>query len=64
MASKRPEKDEKVCYNCKYMFWGVGVGQGVRCWHPEHREENDKLMVIPHLRYSCDLFAWKENQTQ
>ena len=29
-------KDYVCCYNCSYMQWLVGIGQGVRCAHPEN----------------------------
>jgi hypothetical protein len=64
MPQNRPQKDEKVCFNCRYMYWGVGVGQGVRCAHLEHREENDRLMVIPHLRHHCSFFVFKEVESE
>ncbi len=29
--NENPKPEEKVCFNCKYMLWMVGVGQGVKC---------------------------------
>ena len=28
----------KECEGCAYRIWMVGIGQGIRCNHPEHRE--------------------------
>ena len=29
--NENPKAEEKVCFNCKYMLWLVGIGQGVKC---------------------------------
>jgi len=29
-------KDYVCCYNCHYMQWLVGIGQGIRCTHPKN----------------------------
>ena len=62
----------ECCYNCKFMGWHVGVGQGVRC----HNEENVgrvwnkpdgvnqfglKLPLIPGLAKKCELFEWRKS---
>jgi hypothetical protein len=49
--NENPKPEEKVCFNCKYMLWMVGVGQGVKC-------ELDKK-DIPSRFYSCDRFEYK-----
>ena len=28
----------KDCEGCRFRIWMVGIGQGVRCGHPDHRE--------------------------
>jgi len=48
---EKPNADEKVCFNCKYMLWLVGVGQGLKC-------EIDKK-AIPSRFYTCDKFEFK-----
>jgi hypothetical protein len=47
------QPDEKVCYNCKYMVWLVGLGQGIRC---SKTLINGMAQKIPSRRHSCDLF--------
>jgi hypothetical protein len=51
MNNENPKPEEKVCFNCKYMLWLVGVGQGVKC-------ELDKKN-IPSRMHSCDKFEYK-----
>ena len=29
-------RDHVCCYNCSYMQWLVGIGQGIRCAHPKN----------------------------
>ena len=29
-------RDHVCCYNCSYMQWLVGIGQGIRCTHPKN----------------------------
>ena len=29
-------EDYVCCYNCSYMQWLVGIGQGIRCAHPKN----------------------------
>ena len=60
----RPGPDEKVCYNCKYMLWMVGIGQGVRCGYLFYKNgANQKLPLIPNLRHTCEKFEFK-NKSQ
>jgi hypothetical protein len=49
--NENPKPEEKVCFNCKYMLWLVGVGQGVKC-------ELDKKN-IPSRMHSCEKFEYK-----
>jgi hypothetical protein len=44
---------EKVCYNCKYLAWMIGVGQGLRC---SHHDNQDKLQMIPNMKHTCEKF--------
>jgi hypothetical protein len=48
--------EEKVCYNCKYFLWLVGVGMGARC---SITREDGLPKMLPSRRYSCDLFDKK-----
>jgi hypothetical protein len=57
---KLPPKEDKVCANCKYMLWMVGIGQGVRCGY---KLKNGKLPpIISHLRHTCDKFEFKNKK--
>ena len=56
-------KDYECCYNCRYMSWMVGIGQGVRCGNEKNqyrvfRPEGKKLKipVIPGVAEKCELF--------
>lgn len=48
---ENPKPDEKVCFNCKYMLWLVGIGQGVKC-------DLDKKN-IPSRLHTCDKFEYE-----
>ncbi len=37
--SKTPEYPEKCCMRCKYLYWAVGIGLGVRCKHPKNKNK-------------------------
>ena len=55
-------KDYECCYNCRYMTWMVGIGQGVRCVNEKNQyrvfvgEEKLKLPLIPGVAEKCELF--------
>ena len=39
------------CSRCIHVFWAVGIGQGVRCTHPDNqkykpKEDNQNIPVI------------------
>lgn len=51
------KKTDKVCYNCRYLAWLIGVGQGLRCGHPSKREEGKKAPLVPSRDYTCELFV-------
>jgi hypothetical protein len=57
---KKPNSKEKVCYNCNYISWLIGVGQGLRCCNPK---KEIKLEPILSRFYTCDLFEEKNNIT-
>ena len=43
----------KVCDNCKYMLWLVGVGQGVKCSNDKNKV-GVKLYNIPSRQHTCE----------
>ncbi len=60
---KEIPKHLACCWNCKYMSWMVGIGQGVRCTNEKNRyrvfREFDvpgKLPVIPGVAEKCENF--------
>ena len=59
-------KDYECCYNCKFMSWMVGIGQGVRCGNEKNRYrhfrtegEREKIPVIPGVAEKCEHFYTK-----
>ena len=48
-------RTEKVCFNCCYMSWHVGVGQGILCGCSENKVDNFAFR-IPSRWYSCKFF--------
>jgi|LakMenE18May11ns_1017448.scaffolds.fasta_scaffold9319669_2 hypothetical protein len=51
--SENPLPDEKVCFNCKYMMWLVGLGLGLKCELTKHNIEN--------RRHTCEKFEFKQS---
>jgi hypothetical protein len=59
-------KEYPCCWNCKYMAWMVGIGQGVRCSNEKNQyrvfgtESHDinslKMPVIPGVARKCEHF--------
>lgn len=45
----------KVCINCEHFASLIGIGQGLRCLHPNKERE-----PIPHTRHTCYLFEYKK----
>jgi hypothetical protein len=50
--------EDKVCYNCKFLFWGVGIGMGIRC-NNENNRKGQELPPITHSKSTCGLFSKK-----
>ena len=46
------------CTNCKFVMWAVGIGQGIRCNHPDVREDGKLPPIISEIR-DCEK---KENK--
>lgn len=58
----RPKPHERVCYNCKYMLWMVGIGMGVCCGYEYHTKGDKHVGMpekIPHLGHTCDKFKFR-----
>ena len=50
--------EEKVCNNCRYMLWLVGVGVGVKCGNDKNKVDG-KLDNIPSRQHTCEYFIMK-----
>lgn len=59
---KNTKEKEKICANCKYIAWLIGVGLGLRCSHASKRVEGEMPPLIPSRDYSCDLFEYAVKQ--
>jgi len=58
---------DKVCMNCKYLIWAVGVGAAVLC----KCESNciidgisSKYFTVPNRRYTCEYFEIKNEESE
>jgi hypothetical protein len=52
-------KGVKCCYNCKYMAWLVGVGQGIRCIIDKGDRPGSQIRG---LMESCSFIELKQSQ--
>ena len=56
MSSKKVQNlspEEKVCFNCKFLIWSVGLGLGVRC------AARDGFRMPSTRSYTCELFQYE-----
>jgi hypothetical protein len=53
---KKLKSEDKICKNCKYIVWMIGIGQGVKC-NNTMSEYNNKL--IPKISHTCNFFEKK-----
>lgn len=51
---------EKICLNCKHLLWMIGIGQGLKCGHPERSTKTGMPRNIPRRDFSCKLFDRKK----
>jgi hypothetical protein len=58
---KNPAPSERVCYNCRYMLWMVGIGLGVQCAHIANKPLDKPYFPIPSRWYSCEYFKFKSD---
>jgi len=55
-------KEYECCWNCRYMAWMVGIGQGVRCSNEKNQyrifvgTQKVKTPVIPGVARKCEHF--------
>lgn len=52
------KNSDKICYNCQYLAWLIGVGQGIRCGHQTKKEEGKIPPLVPSRFHTCDLFEF------
>jgi len=53
----------KDCSGCKFVFWAIGIGQGVRCNHKEnvkYRPEDKTGPVIISYVPKCEFYEKRE----
>jgi hypothetical protein len=50
----------KECQGCSYLHWGVGIGIGVRCTHPQHRTERKLPIPLISEVEDCKLYKKRE----
>jgi len=65
--NKPIQPTDKVCMNCKYLIWGVGVGVGVFCICESNRIKDgtsDKWFRVPNRRYTCEYFEIKNKECE
>jgi hypothetical protein len=63
MLPRTPDPQQRVCLNCRFLLWMVGIGQGVQCVHPAN-ETDGKFLNIPYRSYSCEHFSKKRSSGQ
>ena len=44
------------CKGCSYLHWAIGIGLGVRCTHPEHRNEAKLPIPLISAVENCTLY--------
>ena len=65
--SKSIKPTDKVCMNCKYLIWSVGVGVGVLCKCESNRIKDgtsSKYFAVPNRRYTCEYFEIKNKESE
>jgi hypothetical protein len=62
-ASNAPGPEEKVCGNCAFLAWLVGIGQGARCTCEENKRDGKELQV-PGRRHSCGHFRFRRESEE
>jgi hypothetical protein len=50
---QNPKPDEKVCFNCKFLIWSIGIGRGIRC------SARDGFRMPSFKSYTCDNFQYE-----
>jgi len=52
-------KDDRICYNCQYLRWLIGIGLGLRCGHESKSKPNELPPLVPSRYHSCEFFEMK-----
>lgn len=47
----------KICKNCKYLLWMIGIGQGLRCGY-----DMKATFQVPSSQHTCENFKLKDNE--
>ena len=48
---------DNICYNCKYLSWMIGIGQGLRCG--KQAEKGKMSPLVPSRFHTCEFFESK-----
>lgn len=62
MNKNQIKSTERICYNCKYLAWLIGVGQGLRCGHKSRREPGNHAPLVPSRFHTCELFEFHSSE--
>lgn len=56
--------EERVCFNCRHLLWGVALGVGLRCTEPRNHDKSSGEMppMVPSSRHTCDWFEFRNQQ--
>ena len=63
--SGNPPLEQPCCFNCTYLAWLIGVGQGLRCMNPGNKDNPDLkhqgfAPLVPSRTFTCGLFEAKK----
>ena len=47
----------KDCQDCKFCFWAVGLGQGVRCKNKKYLSGQNNLLPLISVIRDCDEYV-------
>ena len=56
MDKNQIKQTDRICYNCKYLSWLIGVGLGLRCSHESKRKAGEMPPLVPGRFHTCELF--------
>lgn len=51
---------DKICFNCEYLAWSIGIGLGLRCTHTSKKEDGKREPQVPSRFHTCELFEFEK----